>query len=67
MPDVPRKTEIILEEKMPNTKLTATEIEFSDKTFNRVFCLRNLKLKISDYSCWTSRSKNIGWNIFSNH
>ena len=44
MPDVPRKTAIILDEKTPNTKLTATEIEFSDKTFSNVFCLRIFKL-----------------------
>lgn len=38
IPDAPRKTEIILEEKIPKTKLTATEIEFSDKTFKSVLC-----------------------------
>ena len=45
IPDVPRKIEIILEEKIPKTKLTAIEIEFSDKTFNSVFCLINFNLK----------------------
>ena len=44
IPDVPRKTEIIFEEKMPKTKLTATEIEFSDNTFSSVFCLSTFKL-----------------------
>ncbi len=47
IPDVPRKTEIILEEKIPKTKLTATEIEFSDKTFNNVFCFKIFNLEIS--------------------
>jgi hypothetical protein len=64
---VPRKTEIILEEKIPKTKLTATEIEFSDKTFNSVFCLITFNLKISDHASWASCCKNIGWNIFSNY
>lgn len=67
IPDVPKKIEIILEEKIPKTKLTATEIEFSDKTFNSVFCLINFNLKISDYASWASCSKNIRWNIFSNY
>lgn len=44
MPDVPRKTEIILEEKMPKTKLTATEIELSDNTFKSVFCFKIFNL-----------------------
>lgn len=44
MPDVPKKTDIILEEKMPKTKLTATDIEFSDNTFSNVFCLSIFKL-----------------------
>jgi len=38
IPDVPRKIEMILDEKIPKTKLTATEIEFSDKTFKSVLC-----------------------------
>ncbi len=67
IPDVPRKIEIILEEKIPKTKLTATEIEFSDKTFNSVFCFKIFNLEISDYASWASCCKNIGWYIFSNY
>ena len=37
IPEVPRKTEIILEEKMPKIKLTATETEFSDRTLYSLF------------------------------
>ena len=51
MPDVPKKMEIILEEKMPKTKLTATEIEFSDNTFSKVFCFKIFNLEISYHSC----------------
>ncbi len=47
IPDVPRKTEIILEEKIPKKKLTATEKEFSDKTFSSVFCFKIFNLEIS--------------------
>lgn len=67
IPDVPRKTEIILEEKIPKTKLTATEIEFSDKTFNSVFCLITFKLKISYNSCRISGSYYIFRNAFSHN
>jgi hypothetical protein len=34
MPEVPRNTAMILDEKIPNIKLTTTEIEFRDSTFN---------------------------------
>ena len=44
IPEVPRKIEIILEEKTPNTKLTATETEFSDRTLYSLFSRRNFKL-----------------------
>ncbi len=44
IPEVPRKTEIILEEKTPNTKLTTTEMELSDKTFKSVFCWSSFNL-----------------------
>ena len=67
MPDVPRKTEIIFEEKMPKTKLTATEIEFSDKTFSNVFCFKIFNLEISYHSCRISGSYYIFRNAFSNN
>ena len=44
IPEVPRKTAIILEEIMPNTKLTPTETEFSDKTLSSVFCWSSFNL-----------------------
>lgn len=44
IPEVPKKTEIIFDENTPKTKLTATEIEFSDKTFKSVFFLKVFKL-----------------------
>jgi hypothetical protein len=44
IPEVPKKTEMILEEIIPNIKLTATEIEFSDKTLSSVFCGRIFNL-----------------------
>lgn len=44
IPDAPRKTEIIFEEITPKTKLIATEIEFSDKTFKSLFCFNDFKL-----------------------
>ena len=37
IPEVPKKTEIIFEEKTPNTKLTATDIEFIDSTLIKGF------------------------------
>lgn len=44
IPEVPKKTEMILEEKIPNTKLTTTEKEFSDKTFNKLCCFFSFNL-----------------------
>lgn len=44
IPEVPKKMEMILEEKMPNTKLTATEMEFSDRTLYSLFSRRDFKL-----------------------
>jgi hypothetical protein len=44
IPEVPRYTEIIFDEKIPKTKLTATEMAFSDKTFNKVFFITIFKL-----------------------
>ena len=67
IPEVPRKIEIILEEKIPKTKLTPTEIEFSDNTFSKVFCLKIFNLEISYYSSRISCSKNIWRNIFRNY
>ena len=66
IPDVPRKTEIILEEKIPKTKLTATEIEFSDNTFSKVFCFKIFNLEISYHSCRISGSYYIFRNVVGN-
>lgn len=67
MPDVPRKTEMILEEKIPKTKLIATEIEFSDNTFNNVFCFKIFNLEVSYHSCRISGGNYIFGYTFSNN
>lgn len=40
MPEVPKKTETILVENMPQKKLNITEIEFSDKILSNLFCFK---------------------------
>lgn len=44
IPDEPKKTETILEENIPKTKLNTTEIELSESTFSNVFCFRIFNL-----------------------
>jgi len=61
IPDVPKKTAIIFEEKIPKTKLKATEIEFSDNTFSRVFCFKIFNSNISYHSSRITSCYNIIW------
>ena len=44
IPEVPKNSAIILDEKIPNTKLIATEMEFSDNTLYNLFCFRIFNL-----------------------
>lgn len=67
IPDVPKKTEIILEDKMPKTKLTATEIKFSDNTCSNVFCFKIFNLEISYHPCRISGGNYIFGYAFSNN
>ena len=44
IPEVPKKKEMIFVEIIPKTKLTATDIEFSDNTWSNLFCFTIFKL-----------------------
>ena len=44
IPEVPKKNEMIFVETIPKTKLTATDIEFSDNTWSNLFCFTIFKL-----------------------